>query len=138
MLDLAATQAFFVEMSTAIAGLANILVDVAVAVFVTEFAHHILVAQNREVPVNTAFSMFGASVYGTAELFGGKLTVGILGEKGDQFPPPVRTVGRFVHVISVSLYKLRIVLNYNTKGIFCQSLIFFLKEPKKIAERAGW
>ena len=137
MANIAATQAFFVEMPTAIAGFPNVLIDVAVAIFATEFAHHVLAAQKREMSVNTAFSVLSASVDGTAELFGGKLTVGVLREKGDQLLSSVRSVGCFIHVITVSLYKLRIILNYITKGFFCQSLFLDWGKNKK-AERAGW
>ena len=95
MQKFSACQAFFVKMTSAVAMLAHILVDVAVAFVIAEFAYDLLLAKTGQMAVNTAFSLLGTAVDSQAKLLGGKLLIGVAGEVGDQLLPASRVINTF-------------------------------------------
>ena len=108
VLYFAASGAFFMEMPTAIAMRADVLIDVGVTVIASEFAHGLFLTKLRQAAIDAAFSTACVSVDCDAKLLRGKLTVGMRGKVSDQLVLAFCTVGFLFHW--VSFIKMRMVL----------------------------
>ena len=97
VLDLAATNAFFVEMLVAVAALAHVLKNVAEIVCTAKFLYAMIVAEPGQLTIDTAFSAFFVTVEGFTKLLGGKLFIGVRGKEADECRSPRGVVGFLLH-----------------------------------------